>query len=125
MEIKGKVIQILGLQTGQGKSGKEWKKQEFILETPGQYPKKACIAIWGDKIDAINLRIGELIAASIEIESREYNSKWYTEVRAWKVERTDKGAPVENTQQQSSGQHSNSGFANAPAADLSDSELPF
>jgi hypothetical protein len=84
MEISGKVINLLPLQSGQGKSG-TWKKQEFILETPGQYPKKVCMNLWGDKVDEIKLTPGETITASINIESREYNGRWYTDVRAWKV----------------------------------------
>ncbi|MFM9840611.1 MAG: DUF3127 domain-containing protein [Cyclobacteriaceae bacterium] len=84
MEITGKVINLLPLQSGQGKSG-VWKKQEFILETPGQYPKKVCMSLWGEKADEIKLVPGETITASINIESREYNGKWYTDVRAWKV----------------------------------------
>jgi Domain of unknown function (DUF3127) len=84
MEITGKVVNLLPLQSGQGKSG-VWKKQEFILETPGQYPKKVCMSLWGEKADEIKLVPGETITASINIESREYNGKWYTDVRAWKV----------------------------------------
>jgi hypothetical protein len=84
MEITGKVINLLPLQTGQGKNG-TWKKQEFILETPGQYPKKVCLSLWGEKVDEIKLVPGEVITASINLESREYNSRWYTEARAWKV----------------------------------------
>lgn len=92
MEIKGKIIQELALQTGMGKRG-QWKKQEYILETQGQYPKKVCIAIWGDKIDTLNLGIGDEATVSVELESREYNGKWYTEVKAWKVEDHKNAAP--------------------------------
>lgn len=84
MEIAGTVVSLLPLQTGQGKNG-VWKKQEFILETPGQYPKKVCLSLWGEKVDEIKLNIGEKITASINLESREYNGRWYTEARAWKV----------------------------------------
>lgn len=84
MEITGTVVSLLPLQTGQGKNG-VWKKQEFILETPGQYPKKVCLSLWGEKVDEIKLSIGEKITASINLESREYNGRWYTEARAWKV----------------------------------------
>jgi hypothetical protein len=84
MEITGKVINLLPLQSGQGKNG-VWKKQEFIMETPGQYPKKVCLSLWGEKADEIKLVPGETITASINIESREYNGRWYTDVRAWKV----------------------------------------
>jgi hypothetical protein len=91
MEISGTVISILPLQTGQGKNG-VWKKQEFILETPGQYPKKVCVSLWGEKVDEIKISANDKITASINIESREYNGRWYTDVRAWKVVKQSQGA---------------------------------
>lgn len=84
MEVNGKIIQLLGVQTGQGKNG-TWKKQEFILETGDQYLKKICIAVWGDKIDMSQYRIGDPVQVSFDVESREYNGRWYTDVKAWKV----------------------------------------
>lgn len=89
MEIKGKVLQLMAPQTGTGKKG-EWKKQEFILETQAQYPKKVCLGLWG--FDKECPPVGSLITAQIEIESREYNSKWYTEVRVWKLEINQRGS---------------------------------
>lgn len=92
MEIKGKIIKELPLQTGMGKKG-EWRKQEYVLQTDGQYPKSICFSVWGDKIDTLNLGVGDEATISVELESREYNSKWYTEVRAWKVEDHKFGGP--------------------------------
>ncbi len=86
MELEGKIIQINPLQSGEGKNG-TWKKQEFIVETKTQYPKKVCITAWGDKIDQFELKANEDVVVSIDIESREYNGRWYTDVRAWKVEK--------------------------------------
>jgi len=86
MEIEGKIIQINPLQSGEGKNG-TWKKQEFILETKSQFPKKVCITAWGDKIDQFDLKENEEVVVSIDIESREYNGRWYTDVRAWKVDK--------------------------------------
>jgi hypothetical protein len=91
MDIKGKVVQLLPLQSGMGKKG-QWRKQEFIVETPGQYPKKVCLSIWGDKIDQFNVAVGDQVSVQVDLESREYNSRWYTEARAWKLEKTS-GAP--------------------------------
>ncbi len=86
MEVKGKVIQLLPLQSGMGKKG-PWKKQEFIIETQSQYPKKVCLSVWGDKIEQFNISEGQLINVSVELESREYNGRWYTEARAWKIDK--------------------------------------
>lgn len=85
MQLSGKLLQLLPLQTGQGKNG-PWKKQEVILETEGQYPKKVCVAIWGDKADEKILQIGNSLKIDFDVESREYNGRWYTDVKAWKVE---------------------------------------
>ncbi|MDD2279560.1 MAG: DUF3127 domain-containing protein [Bacteroidales bacterium] len=86
MEIAGKLIQKLDQQSGQSKNG-TWVKQEFILETQDQYPKKVCVAVWGDKVkDIENLAIGESLKVSINVESREFNGRWYTDVKAWRIE---------------------------------------
>lgn len=85
MEIKGKVVQLLPLQTGAGKNG-TWKKQDFVIETDGQYPKKVCISAWGDKVGADSLEVGRDVNVSFDVESREYNGKWYTDLKAWKVD---------------------------------------
>jgi hypothetical protein len=84
MDISGKVLQMLPLQTGQGKNG-TWKKQDFILETADTYPKKVCIAVWGDKIDMNGVKPGAQVTVSFDVESREYNGRWYTDVKAWKI----------------------------------------
>jgi hypothetical protein len=91
LQIEGKVTQILEEQSGTGKNG-PWRKQEFILETQDQYPKKVCITQWNDKIDQFNVQEGEEITAFIDIKSREYKGNWYTDVTAWKVERGEVGS---------------------------------
>lgn len=85
MELKAKLIQLLPLQTGTGKNG-EWKKQDIVVETESQYAKKVCISIWGDKINESILKVGSLLNISFDVESREYNGRWYTDVKAWKIE---------------------------------------
>ena len=85
MELTAKLVQVLPLQKGTGKNG-EWKKQDIIVETSGQYPKKVCISIWGDKINESVLQVGNMLNISFDVESREYNGRWYTDVKAWKTE---------------------------------------
>ena len=85
MKIEAKLIEKKDIQTGQGKNG-EWKKQDIIVETKGEYPKNICLTIWGNRINVEELVIGQEMIYHIDIESREYNGKWYTDVKAWKVE---------------------------------------
>jgi len=100
MEIKGKLIKLLPPQTGEGKNG-PWKKQEIIVEIPGQYPKSVCVAIWGDKISESQLQIGNMLNIFFDVESREFNGRWYTDVKAWKIESVAGSAPSNNEFQNS------------------------
>jgi len=85
MQLTAKLIQLLPLQTGTGKNG-QWKKQDIIVETETTYPKKICVSVWGDKIDAKLLQPGNQLKIDFDVESREYNGRWYTDVKAWKIE---------------------------------------
>jgi hypothetical protein len=84
MEISGKVIKILPLQSGEGKNGR-WQKQEFIIEIPGQFPKKLCLSLWGDKVTQNPLTEGQQVSVSFDLESKEFNNRWYTDAKVWKV----------------------------------------
>ena len=96
MEIRGKIIELLPEKSGQSANG-EWRKQEYILETDGQYPKKICFMAWGEKIDQFNIKQGETVEVSVDLESREYNGRWYTDVKAWKVSKDGSSAYHEST----------------------------
>jgi hypothetical protein len=102
LEIAGRLYKILPEQTGNGKNG-TWVKQEFVVETTEQYPKKVCCAAWGDKTAALKgLQPGDSLKVSFNVESREYNERWYTELRAWKIETQTQGggstsAPAQET----------------------------
>ena len=88
MEITGKIIQVLQEQGGVSRtSGKEWKMQAYVLETQEQYPRKVHFEIFGDdRIKANPCRVDDIVTVSFDLESREFNGRWYTSVRAWKVE---------------------------------------
>ena len=88
MEITGKIIAVLPERGGISKSGNEWKMQEYVLETHEQYPKKLCFNVFGaDKIAQFNIQAGEDMTVSFDINAREYNGRWYNDIRAWRVER--------------------------------------
>ena len=100
MEIKGRIIHVLPLQEGVSKAGNPWKKQEYVLETEEQYPRKVCFQLFGDRVDQFPMAVGEEVVVSCDIESREYNGRWYTTVRAWKVDKVgEQAAAIINTQQ--------------------------
>jgi Protein of unknown function (DUF3127). len=120
MDISGKIVQFLPVQTGQGKNG-TWKKQEFILETFDTYPKKICIAVWGDKIDLSPFKPGDTVDVSFDVESREYNGRWYTDVKAWKVlsKQSTGNQPVQDNS------FSSSPFTGDTMSAGTDDDLPF
>ena len=90
LQIKGTVEQVLEEQSGTGKNG-PWRKQDFILKTGGEYPRQVCVTQWGDNIDQFAVQEGDYLTAYIDIQSREYNGRWYTDVKAWKIEKEQSG----------------------------------
>lgn len=92
--IEGRLIQVLTAQEGQSTRG-AWKKQDFVIETSEQYPKKVCISCWNEKTDELSkFQLNDILKVSVNIESREYNSKWYTDVKAWRIDQLNDSAPV-------------------------------
>ncbi len=87
-EITGRVVQIFDMVSGKSRAGKDWQKQEFIVETGGQYPKKVCFTTFGDKVQLLSgVYEQDEVTVAFDPESREYNGRWYTELRAWKISR--------------------------------------
>ena len=88
LEITGKLLQKLPEQSGTSKSGKGWVKQHFIIETTeDKFPKKIALSVFGEKVDMLrNVPDGSNVKCSINIESREWQGKWFTDVSAWRIE---------------------------------------
>ncbi|MDD7760820.1 MAG: DUF3127 domain-containing protein [Bacteroidales bacterium] len=99
MEVVGKIILKLPLQSGVSQAGNNWKKQEYVLETEDSYPKKVHFDFFGDKADQFPLNVGDRVRLSFDIESREYNGRWYTSIRGWKAEAAAAAAAAEGSQQ--------------------------
>lgn len=97
MEIKGKIIHALPEVSGTSKAGNLWKKKEYVLEnTDGQFPRKVAFTCFGDNADKINLQVGQTATIYFDIESREWNGKWFTDIRCWRADVEPEGgaAPV-------------------------------
>lgn len=85
--IEGQITAILPETRGVGQRG-EWVSQDFVLKTDDNYPKNICFTILGaDKIKEANIKIGDVVSIGVNIESREFNGRWYTSIKAWSVKR--------------------------------------
>ena len=90
MEIVGKIIQVLPIQEGVGRNGNPWKVQPYVLETLDQYPRKVHFEVFGeDRIRMNPCAIDQLVTVSFDIESREFNGRWYTSIRAYRIVQGD------------------------------------
>lgn len=86
MDISGRLFKVSSVQTGNGQGG-PWSKLDFVIETEDRYPKKVCFSAWGERVaDVQRLSMGENIRVHFDVSSREYNEKWYTDLRAWKID---------------------------------------
>ena len=98
VDIKCKLIEKPQVESGNSARG-PWRKQNFIVETVETYPRKICMNVWGDdKVSELQVYgIGEVLNVSVNIESREFNGRWYTDVRAWRIQRDmPAGVPVQS-----------------------------
>lgn len=91
MEIEGKIILDIPMVEGVSKAGNSWRKKEWVLETFGQYPKKVMFNVFGERVNTLNFQLGRSYAVSVDIESREFNGRWYTDVRAYAARELTEG----------------------------------
>jgi hypothetical protein len=108
--VEGKVIHVLEIESGISNAGKDWSKKDFVIETDDQYPKKIAFTLFGDKV-SLAPNIGEDVKVYYNLESREYNGKWFHNVNAWKIEKLG-DAPKDEAQEE-------------PSPDNNDTGLPF
>lgn len=121
MTIEGKIIQVLPLQGGVSKtSGKEWALQAYVLETLENYPKKVHFEVFGDdRIKANPCDVDDIVSVDFDIESREFNGRWYTSIRAWRIVKQDatQAAPQEAEQVSNEQESGTDLLANESSAD--------
>lgn len=110
MEFTGKIIAVLEPRSGVSqRTGSTWKSQEYVIEeliSSSQFaPRRMCFNVWGeDKINAMNIQIGQELTVSFDINAREYQGRWYNDLRAWKVDPAQQAQPVAAAPQQSAPQ---------------------
>ena len=95
MEIQGKIIVVLPERSGISQRCNQWSSISYVLETQEQYPKKLAFDVTNDKIDQLNIQLGEILTVQFDINAREYNERWFNSVNAWNVIRQTQQAPVQ------------------------------
>lgn len=141
MDLTGKVIAILPASSGVSqRTGNPWMSQDYVIEVPGQYPKKCLFRIFGeDRIKQFNIQMGEDITVQFDIDAHEYQGRWFNDIRAYNILRgvavPPAGAPVAGApvaspfppQQPVGGTDANAPFppAQEPAGEGSNDDLPF
>ena len=93
MELTGKIIAVLPAAQGVSqRTGNPWMSQEYVIEVPGQYPRKCVFRLFGeDRIKQFNIQSGEELTVSFDIDAHEYNGRWFNEIRAYNVSRMAPG----------------------------------
>lgn len=89
MEISGKIIKALEVRSGiSQRTGNKWMSQQFVIETHEQYPKHCVFSVFGeDRLKQFDIKVGEEITVSFDIDAREYQGRWYNDISAWRVQR--------------------------------------
>lgn len=93
MEFEGTVYKIMPVTKGTSARG-DWQRQEVIFEMPQEFSRKVCVIFFNKESEVARLKEGMTCTVSVNIESREFNGKWYTDVRAWRVQPKQEEAPA-------------------------------
>lgn len=86
---------VLPERSGTSQRGNQWRSISYVLETQEQYPKKLAFDVTNDKIDQLNIQVGEFLTVQFDINAREYNGRWFNSVNAWNVIRQTQQAPAQ------------------------------
>ena len=94
--MQGRITAVLEARGGtSARTGNAWKVQSYVLETEEQYARHLCFEVFGeDKINQMNIQVGQRLTVSFDIDAHEYQGRWYNQIRAWKVEPIQEGAPA-------------------------------
>ena len=86
MDISGKLIKILPEVRGESQRG-PWVRGGFVIETDDMYPKQVAFTLFGeDRLAMINgIQMSSVVTVTFAPESREYNERWYTDLRCIRV----------------------------------------
>ncbi len=96
MDLQGKIIAALPARSGKSQRG-DWTAQDFVVETPGSYPRKMVFSVFGqDRLQRFNIQIGQYVNVSFDIDAHEYNGRWYNSVRAYDVRLVDPASVGDN-----------------------------
>lgn len=132
MELVGKVFLKSPIEEGVSKAGRAWKKRFYIVETQDQYPRKVAFTVFGeDRVNEMENRISEgmMVRVSFDLESREYNGRWYTDASAWRIEAADAApaapAPMAPAAPAAAPQSTAGAFPPPPIANDANDDLPF
>ena len=132
MELTGKIIAVLPARSGVSqRTGNQWMTQEYVIEVPGQYPRKCVFNIFGeDRIKQFNIQMGEELTVSFDIDAREYNGRWFNEIRAFNIQRgvaPVAAAPMGSAPVQAAAPQAQAPFPPADQAPVENSadDLPF
>ena len=86
---------VLPERSGTSQRGNQWRSISYVLETQEQYPKKLAFDVTNDKIDQLNIQLGEILTVQFDINAREYNGRWFNSINAWNVIRQTQQAPAQ------------------------------
>ena len=96
MELRGKIIAEFNERGGiSNRTGNEWKAKSYVIEVPGEYPRKMVFDVFGaDRLQRFNIQVGQVVNVAFDIDAREYNGRWYNSIRAFDVRPADLSQPV-------------------------------
>ena len=126
LKVTGTITKVLELEKGTSKTGKDWQKQRFILDTKTEYNNIYCFEIFGEeKTNQFNQfnKVGDTVEVSFNVSTNEWNDKYFTSLSAWRVFKENKETTKEYAKKEADKVFKND-IVDDLTADIKD-ELPF
>ena len=87
MDLTGRIIAVMPAQSGvSSRTGNSWMSQDYVIEVPGQYPKRCVFRLFGeDRIKQFNIQLNEDVTVQFDIDAHEYQGRWFNDIRAFNI----------------------------------------
>jgi hypothetical protein len=91
MEFSGRILRVFPTSSGTNQQGNTWKRQEFIFEyferPEDRYCDRVLLSIMNERIDTFDIHEGDEVRIGFGHNVREWNGKWYNEMRVYRLEK--------------------------------------
>lgn len=79
--VTGTIVKVFDKKSGTSQAGKEWASQDFLIQEQNSENTLFFNVFGEENITNYNLNEGDAVSVILDVRSREWNGRYYTELR--------------------------------------------